>query len=326
MALAVATGVGPSTVGAAPVPAFAQSGPLGLDAAQAYVDQAALSRAGAEERLVAARDEVARVSAAIDELTGGRREVVDRMGQAQQRASRLAVDAYMHGGSANELRLLDAGQATRAALRLHLSTGRIAQAREAAAQLLSMRDQVDDELAGRAEELARATQAVLDAERDLAEAIGAELYAAALLAEAEAAAAAERAAQAEAEAEAERLAAKADEEAAAEREETAEDDVASGGTGGSTAAAPTPYDVGVPVHTDPWERLRQCESGGNYQSKSNPLYRGAYQFGWSTWESVGGTGDPADAPPAEQDARAYALYLLRGWSPWPVCGAGLPPG
>jgi hypothetical protein len=49
-------------------------------------------------------------------------------------------------------------------------------------------------------------------------------------------------------------------------------------------------------------------------------YRGAYQFSQTTWESVGGTGDPAAAPPAEQDARAAALYSQQGSSPWPNCG------
>jgi hypothetical protein len=49
-------------------------------------------------------------------------------------------------------------------------------------------------------------------------------------------------------------------------------------------------------------------------------YRGKYQFDVQTWQSVGGTGDPAAAPEAEQDARAAALAAQRGSSPWPVCG------
>lgn len=70
-----------------------------------------------------------------------------------------------------------------------------------------------------------------------------------------------------------------------------------------------------------WEALRQCESGGNYHDRRNPIDRGAYQFDRSTWASVGGAGDPADAQPAEQDARAQALYDQRGRAPWPTCGA-----
>lgn len=68
-----------------------------------------------------------------------------------------------------------------------------------------------------------------------------------------------------------------------------------------------------------WEALRQCESGGDYGS-TDGQYRGAYQFDYGTWSSVGGSGDPADAPPAEQDARAQRLYNERGAAPWPYCG------
>jgi hypothetical protein len=69
------------------------------------------------------------------------------------------------------------------------------------------------------------------------------------------------------------------------------------------------------------ECIRQCESHGDYGSVSgNGQYRGAYQFDQSTWESVGGTGDPAAASPEEQDARAATLYGRSGTSPWPTCG------
>lgn len=67
-------------------------------------------------------------------------------------------------------------------------------------------------------------------------------------------------------------------------------------------------------------RIRACESGGNYGAVSGSgKYRGAYQFDYRTWASVGGSGDPAAASAAEQDARAAALMAKRGGSPWPVC-------
>jgi hypothetical protein len=69
------------------------------------------------------------------------------------------------------------------------------------------------------------------------------------------------------------------------------------------------------------DAIRQCESGGNYSAVSpSGQYRGAYQFDQQTWESVGGSGDPAAAPPAEQDARAAQLQARSGNSPWPNCG------
>jgi Transglycosylase-like domain len=67
--------------------------------------------------------------------------------------------------------------------------------------------------------------------------------------------------------------------------------------------------------------IRACESGGNYAATSpSGQYRGAYQFDYQTWQSVGGSGDPAAASPAEQDKRAAILMAQRGSSPWPVCG------
>ncbi|MFL5866960.1 MAG: transglycosylase family protein, partial [Thermoleophilaceae bacterium] len=45
-----------------------------------------------------------------------------------------------------------------------------------------------------------------------------------------------------------------------------------------------------------------------------------YQFTRQTWQAVGGTGDPAAAPEAEQDRRAAMLYAQSGASNWPVCG------
>lgn len=68
-------------------------------------------------------------------------------------------------------------------------------------------------------------------------------------------------------------------------------------------------------------RVRMRESGGNYATNTGNGYYGAYQFDLGTWRGVGGSGLPSDASPAEQDARAQALYAKRGCSPWPnTCG------
>lgn len=66
--------------------------------------------------------------------------------------------------------------------------------------------------------------------------------------------------------------------------------------------------------------IRACESGGSYSTNTGNGFYGAYQFTQSTWQSVGGTGNPAAASPAEQDARAAQLIGQSGSSPWPVCG------
>ena len=69
-------------------------------------------------------------------------------------------------------------------------------------------------------------------------------------------------------------------------------------------------------------RSPQCESGGDPRAiGGGGAYRGKYQFSYSTWAGVGGTGDPAAAPEAEQDRRAAMLYDRSGPGQWPVCGS-----
>ena len=84
------------------------------------------------------------------------------------------------------------------------------------------------------------------------------------------------------------------------------------------AAAPTQREEPT---EEQWAELRHCEASGNYSvTNFSGKYRGAYQFDVPTWESVGGTGDPAAATPAEQDLRAALLFQQRGSAPWPFCG------
>ena len=76
---------------------------------------------------------------------------------------------------------------------------------------------------------------------------------------------------------------------------------------------------GVSIET--LEAIASCESGGDPTAvSSDGSFRGKYQFHPSTWEAVGGSGDPAAAPEAEQDYRAALLYAQSGSSPWPICG------
>jgi hypothetical protein len=83
-----------------------------------------------------------------------------------------------------------------------------------------------------------------------------------------------------------------------------------------TAAPATAYGASSTL-----EAIAACESGGDPGAVSaDGLYRGKYQFDYGTWASVGGSGDPAAAPEAEQDMRAQMLYDQRGAQPWPVCG------
>jgi Transglycosylase-like domain len=63
------------------------------------------------------------------------------------------------------------------------------------------------------------------------------------------------------------------------------------------------------------------------ESKNNPraiggggAYRGLYQFSFTTWAAVGGSGDPAAASRGEQTWRAWLLLSRHGAGHWPNCG------
>ncbi|GLV89961.1 hypothetical protein Slala04_14150 [Streptomyces lavendulae subsp. lavendulae] len=73
-----------------------------------------------------------------------------------------------------------------------------------------------------------------------------------------------------------------------------------------------------------WGALAQCESGGRASATdASGTYGGLYQFDVRTWQGLGGSGRPQDAPAAEQTYRAKKLYVQRGASPWPHCGRRL---
>jgi len=88
----------------------------------------------------------------------------------------------------------------------------------------------------------------------------------------------------------------------------------------SAVVASTMVVLSGPASADPsandWYQLRMCESTNRYAINTGNGYYGAYQFDLSTWRSVGGSGYPNDASPAEQDYRALILYRQRGWNPW----------
>lgn len=83
------------------------------------------------------------------------------------------------------------------------------------------------------------------------------------------------------------------------------------------AAASGPVE-GVPRAT--LDAIAACESGGNPAAVNPAGYYGKYQFSISTWQAVGGSGNPAAASEAEQDMRAAMLYNRAGPGQWPVCG------
>ncbi|MEW2285727.1 transglycosylase family protein [Streptomyces sp. NPDC047841] len=71
-----------------------------------------------------------------------------------------------------------------------------------------------------------------------------------------------------------------------------------------------------------WDRIAQCESGGNWHINTGNGYYGGLQFSAGTWRAYGGT---AYAPTADQASRSAQIAVAtrvqqaQGWGAWPVC-------
>jgi hypothetical protein len=68
-----------------------------------------------------------------------------------------------------------------------------------------------------------------------------------------------------------------------------------------------------------WDRLAECESGGNWSINTGNGYYGGLQFSISSWRAVGGSGYPHTASRAEQIKRGKQLKARQGWGAWPSC-------
>ena len=71
-----------------------------------------------------------------------------------------------------------------------------------------------------------------------------------------------------------------------------------------------------------WDRIAQCESGGNWAANTGNGYYGGLQFNLGTWRANGGTGLPSNASREQQIAIATKVRdASGGYGAWPVCGA-----
>lgn len=78
-----------------------------------------------------------------------------------------------------------------------------------------------------------------------------------------------------------------------------------------------------------WDRIAQCESGGNWHINTGNGYYGGLQFSAGTWRAYGGSAYAATADQASRSAQiavATKVQHAQGWGAWPVCsvkaGAG----
>ena len=75
-----------------------------------------------------------------------------------------------------------------------------------------------------------------------------------------------------------------------------------------------------------WDRLAQCESGGNWHINTGNGYYGGLQFSQGTWAAHGGTNyaPSADLAPRDQQiAVAEHVLATQGWGAWPACSSSL---
>ena len=91
---------------------------------------------------------------------------------------------------------------------------------------------------------------------------------------------------------------------------------------GAAMAAPT----ATAAPDSDWDRLAQCESGGNWSINTGNGYYGGLQFAASTWNGFGGQ---EFAPTADKASRIEQIYVAekvlaqQGWGAWPACSAKL---
>jgi LysM repeat protein len=68
-----------------------------------------------------------------------------------------------------------------------------------------------------------------------------------------------------------------------------------------------------------WDKLAQCESGGNWKINTGNGYYGGLQFNPTTWRAFGGSGLPHRASRDEQIEVAERTLAAQGWNAWPSC-------
>ena len=82
----------------------------------------------------------------------------------------------------------------------------------------------------------------------------------------------------------------------------------------------------APDSPNQWDRLADCETGGNWAANSGNGYGGGLQFAhgprWSTWRAFGGeefTAHPWEATREQQIVIAERVLASSGWGAWPGC-------
>lgn len=87
----------------------------------------------------------------------------------------------------------------------------------------------------------------------------------------------------------------------------------------ATMVAPASHAADVAT----WEKLAQCESGGNWSINTGNGFYGGLQFTQQSWNGVGMSGSPQNASREAQIEAGERLLAVQGWGAWPACSAKL---
>lgn len=91
-----------------------------------------------------------------------------------------------------------------------------------------------------------------------------------------------------------------------------------------TTQAPRPAGGnGDPNDPATWDRMAQCEAGGNWAANTGNGYYGGLQFSLATWQHYGGAGYPHQASKDAQIAIGKRVQAAEGWAAWPGCARTL---
>ncbi|CAB4714266.1 MAG: hypothetical protein F2942_03750 [Actinobacteria bacterium] len=292
-------------------------------AAQTALAAATTQREQADTRSAQLSLNVSQLQAEATRLGEQDSALTAEMVSSRQRLRDYAVSAYIDGGQSAIFRAsLSPEKAVALSWQSSISIGQSSSANQAAQRFEALKAAAAPGRASLAVELETASRELVEAQFDAIQAAGFERDAEAEVAAAQSeqlateAAAAKRAATEAAAAEA----------AATAGQQTPSDPADPAPAPAEAAPGSPAFEFAVMGNPSAQEsatlaRIRRCESRGNYSIVSaSGRYRGAYQFDFTTWRGMGGSGDPAAASPSEQDYRALLLLRLRGTRPWPICG------
>jgi hypothetical protein len=89
--------------------------------------------------------------------------------------------------------------------------------------------------------------------------------------------------------------------------------------GPAPAATPPARPAHTAIPAGNWDKIAECESGGDWNINTGNGYYGGLQFNATTWREFGGQGMPHRASKATQIAVAEKVQAKQGWKAWPVC-------